>query len=543
MPTSEESRGKKQKPLVERAGRAVYWNAAFFPLKMLISVGSSIVLTRGLRLNGLYLFTIALVILDSLGLFADLGIERTLPRFLPEIEMRYGRRGIKRFLLWVGAVKGVVLLALIAALVIGSDYWVKRFSLGGNGGWLIFFVVALLALGAVWDVSLQLLYTHFKQKSTNTLDLIVAVIRPGLTALFVLLGYGAPGALGALLLTTLISVALSLWLGMRLLKTMPEEPHPNAAKARMPSTRTLRSRIASFAALSYLINWSVYLYDLDFVALAISFIVVGKDEKVAVVLISLAYKFAKELLRGLVVPLTGVQTPLFSRLYAEGRIEGLRTAYVTLTKFLILALMPAGVGLIFTARNILQILYGQKGSDAVLTPATMPTVVACTAILAFGLYGEAIISVSLNVLMVYEEYRAVISARLVSLVSVPLLLLLVPPFGAVGAALAVAVAALGSRSLALLYAVRKLRLPFPQLFFTKVGASSAVMGVALLPFLVFAPPTLPLLMLIPVTGASIVVGAAVFLGVFKALGGLEREDKERISSLRLPLVGLAMRLL
>ncbi|MBF6611923.1 MAG: polysaccharide biosynthesis C-terminal domain-containing protein [Chloroflexi bacterium] len=542
MATSERA-SKKQRPLVERAGRAVFWNAAFFPLKMLISVASSVVLTRGLRLNGFYLFTIALVILDSLGLFADLGIERTLPRFLPEIEMRYGRRGINRFLLWVTAVKGVVLLALIAALVIGSDYWIKQFSLGANGGWLIFFVIALLALGAAWDVSVQLLYTHFKQKTTNTLDVIVAVIRPSLTALFVLAGYGAPGALLALLLTTVISVALSLLLAWRLLKAMPEEAHPNAARVRKPSTRTLRSRIASFAALNYIINWSVYLYDLDFVALAIGFILVGPDEKLAVVLISLAYKFAKEFLRGLVVPLTGVQTPLFSRLYAEGRIEGLRTAYVTLTKFLILALMPAGVGLIFTARNILQILYGQKGSDAVLTPATMPTVVACTAILTFGLFGEAIISVSLNVLMVYEEYRAVISARLVSLISIPLLLLLVPPFGAVGAALAVAVSALGSRSLALLYALRKLNLPFPQQFFTKVGAASAVMGTALLPFLALSSPTLPLLMLIPVTGVMIAVGAAVFLAVFKAMGGMEREDKERISSLRLPFVGAAMRFL
>ena len=37
---------------------------------------------------------------------------------------------------------------------------------------------------------------------------------------------------------------------------------------------------------------------------------------------------------------------LFARLYAEGRIEGLRTAYATITKVLILGLLPAAVGMI-----------------------------------------------------------------------------------------------------------------------------------------------------------------------------------------------------
>ena len=305
-----------------------------------------------------------------------------------------------------------------------------------------------------------------------------------------------------------------------------------------PSTRSLRDRLISYAGLNYLINWSVYLYDLPFVILAISLLIdVPNEKKVQVAVISLAYKFTKQFLRVLVVPLTGVQTPLFARLYAQGRIDGLKTAYATVTKFLILALLPAGIGLIMTSRNLLQIFYGQLNRDAVLTVITMPQVVACTAVLAFGLFGEAIISVALNVLMVYEDYRAVIVARLVSLISIPLLIILVPQFGVVGAAMAVAVAGLGSRFVALVFALRKIGLRFPGTFFVRVGFASIIMALALLPFLAYLAPSLR------ITLIMVGLGAAVFLGAFKLFGGIDREDKERFRALRLPLVNVVLRFL
>jgi O-antigen/teichoic acid export membrane protein len=239
----------------------------------------------------------------------------------------------------------------------------------------------------------------------------------------------------------------------------------------------------------------------------------------------------------LVVPLTGVQTPLFARLYAEGRTDGLKTAYATITKVLILGLLPAGIGLVLTSRNVLQVLYGQKGFDAVVNPLTISSAVACTAILTIGLFGEAMISVALNVLLVYEEYGAVIIARMVSLVSIPLLVLLIPQYGAVGGAIAAAAAGLGSRSVALAFGIVKLGLPFPSRFFVRVGTASCAMGVVLLPFLAYLPPDLL------VTVIMIATGLATFYVVFKFLGGMDQEDKDRFISLRIPFVRQALRFL
>ncbi|MDQ6692883.1 MAG: oligosaccharide flippase family protein [Chloroflexota bacterium] len=534
---SVKSVSKSSKPLVERAGWAVFWNVAFFPLKVLLPFAASIVTVRLLRTNGFAVLSFATALLNFLGLFSDLGIERTLPRFYPEIEMRFGRGGVSRLLLWVTVVKGVVLLCLVGALAIAPGYWISAWHLGPSGGLILTFIGGLLVLGAASDVSIQFLYAHFRQKTTNALDVLSAVAYPGLTVLFVLAGMGAVGAILALLLTTALSVVLSVWQAWTLLRVMSHEPHARAAEVKLPSSHSLRRRLFFFSGLNYLVNWSVYLYDLPFIVTMLGLLVISSPERqVEVALITVAYKLTKHFLRALVVPLTGVQTPLFARLYAEGRIEGLRTAYATLSKFLILALMPAGVGLIVTARNVFQIFYGEVGRDAVVTSATLSRVVACAVILTFGLFGESMISIALNVLIVYEDYRSAITARLVALVSIPLLVLLVPPFGVVGAAIAVAVAGIGSRLLAVVYGHRHLQLYFPGVFFVRVGWASILMGFCLLPFLLLPAN-------IPATAAMLALGAAVFLASFKLLGGLDEADKERFRTLRIPFADKALRFL
>jgi O-antigen/teichoic acid export membrane protein len=527
---------KPPRPLVERAGWAAFWNAAFFPIKLLIGFASSIIVVRLLRIENFYLYTVTTSLLNTLGLLSDLGIERAMQRLYPEIEMRYGRHGVVRFLLWITLVKGSVLLLFIAALALAPGTWIEMFNLGPNGGLLLLFVGVLLVLGAASDVSVQFIYTHFRQKATNALSVLAAVVNPTLTASFVLLGWGVVGALLALLITTFISVAISLVLALRILGGLSDEAHPKAADMKRPTSRSLRARFVSFASLDYMINWTVYLYDLPFVALVIvSIVSVREAAIVEVAIISLAYKFTRQLLGALVVPLTGVQTPLFARLYAEGRIEGLKTAYATITKFLFLALMPACVGLIVLSRNLLQIFYGQVGRDAVLTSATIHETVACVALLAFGLFGEALMSVALSVLMVYEQYRAVALTRCLAVVSVLLLFLLVPYLGAIGAAIAASTAALLTRGAALAYALARLKLPFPSSFFTRVGMASIVMGLALLPILAYFPPTLPPTILM------LLVGVLVFLATFKLLGGIDNADKERFLTLRVPFVKLALR--
>ena len=198
--------------------------------------------------------------------------------------------------------------------------------------------------------------------------------------------------------------------------------------------------------------------------------------------------------------------------------------------------MPSAIGLVLLSRNVLSLFYLQVGRDAVLTVFTIDQVVACTAILTLGLFGEAVISVALNVLLVYEDHKAVLVSRLVALISIPLLLLLVPQYGAVGAALAAVAAALGSRVVALAFAVRRVGIVFPGAFFTRVGTASAIMGVALLPMLALPVNAF-------VTLAMLLLGVGVFYAAFKLLGGMDPSDKERFRTLRVPFMHVALRFL
>src|SRR5262249_43137007 len=53
----------------------------------------------------------------TIGLYADLGIERSLPRFLPEVEHHEGRAGVVRFMRRVMGLKLLVLLVPLLGLV------------------------------------------------------------------------------------------------------------------------------------------------------------------------------------------------------------------------------------------------------------------------------------------------------------------------------------------------------------------------------------------------------------------------------------------
>ena len=163
-----------------------------------------------------------------LGILTDLGVERALPRFIPEFEMTGGRAGLSLLLRRVAVVKVLTLLPFVAALVIFPGFFIAQLHLGAadrvlrprgsvDAGPLLLGVAAvLLVLGAASDVSIQVLYAYFRQKMTNALDVLNTLI-PGLRALLVLPALGVFGALLGLLIGTAVSVVLSLRLMFRAL--------------------------------------------------------------------------------------------------------------------------------------------------------------------------------------------------------------------------------------------------------------------------------------------------------------------------------------
>jgi O-antigen/teichoic acid export membrane protein len=520
---------EKSRNLAHRASRAMFWNAVFLPVKTIVSLAVSVVVVRVLHLENYAMLTVVTSLLSTLGTYSDLGIIRALPRYIPEVEVNQGPRAVRQLILVVVGIKTAVYVVLIAVINIWSDYFIGLFGLGSQGRILLVFISILMMLGSFSDVTVQLLYTYFKQKITNILDLLNSLINPILTIAFVLAGWKVIGVLLALTITTVISVTLSsyrAWAALRDEKFTPRVTKP-------VNLRNLAKRFMSFSSLTYFMNISVYFYDLPFVILVLN----ANHDLVGVAIMGLAFKLARQMLQMLVVPLTGVQTPLFARVHAEGRKEALQTAYVTITKFLIFALIPAGVGMAIMSRNVLQLLYLQRHAEAVLTMSSLSETTIVAIVLIIFLFAESLISVPLNILMVYEKYRVVILTRLVAFLAIPLLFLLSPIYGVIGAAFAVGGARFLSRALSLVYLSFNFKLPFPTAFLARTLACTAAFAAVLVPLVLYLPVNYLS------TAGLVVLGVAIFFGAFKLLGGFDADDKERIVNLKVPMGKMLVRFL
>jgi O-antigen/teichoic acid export membrane protein len=145
------------------------------------------------------------------------------------------------------------------------------------------------------------------------------------------------------------------------------------------------------------------------------------------------------------------------------------------------------------------------------------------------LYIESFIHSPYVILMVYEEYSAVAAIKLLTLASIPLLILLTPRYGAVAAALIIGILRAFARMAMTVWLIRRYHAAFPFQFFAKVLIAS----------LAFVIPLVPLLYILPHTWPSTIVlaavGALIFLAAFKLQGGFDESEKRRILTLDMPL--------
>src|SRR3712207_9157150 len=82
--------------LSERVFSATFWNTLTLPLNLAVGVVTSVLYYQILSLEQVGLIFLLTSLASTIGLYADLGIERALPRFLPEVERHGGRRAEER---------------------------------------------------------------------------------------------------------------------------------------------------------------------------------------------------------------------------------------------------------------------------------------------------------------------------------------------------------------------------------------------------------------------------------------------------------------
>lgn len=522
-------------PLSRQVSRAMLWNAVLQPARLLAGLASGLVLGNLLTREEYGIIAILGAMASTLGLIADFGIERGLIKFLPEIEARYGRAGVRRVLWIVNAQKFVILGLLVVLGLLFRDrffaYW--RGSITepplladfDRYRWLFFgALLALLVLGAVFDVYMQALLAYFRQRAWNGINIVLTLLKPLLLAAVVLLGWGVFGVVGAMVAVPAVATALAAWQTARLRSALVERPAQAAAGARVPS------RFVKYSMLSYWVQVTEYFYSLEFVLLVLpgGAAVAGGFK--------FAHSLVGQLLTALWSPLVGVQIPLFARIHARGDDRQLGDAYAVLSKFLAVLMIPAAVGLGLLVGNLIALVGPQFAAYGIVG-----------AILAVTLCLDAAIGVPRSILLAYERHRPILVVRTLSLLTLPLLLVVAPRYGAVGAAVVMGGARVVTGWLAMVIALRTLPLRYPWAFAGRVLLASAVMAA------VVAPPALLALAPTPDIGRTdralylvanlglAAVGALVFLAAFRRTGGLDAEDRRRLRELKLPVPGFLLR--
>lgn len=486
------------------------WNSALFPVKFALALGSGIILTRVLSKHDYAQYSLILYTAALIGTYVDLGMERSVARFTPEIELSAGRQGLEKFFAQLFGLKMLFILPVVLAFALFPEFFIRVLALGDEGEILLWGIALLVILGAVSDVFIQFLYTHFKQIATNLLDIVASIVQPLLVVGAALLTTGVVGVVAAMVFSSALFDGLAAWRARVLVQQIP------LRDGAMP--QRLWQRFAHVSALNFVVTATVALGEPGFAALVLT----GTKQLTAVAVLAVGYRFVQYFLRFLVAPLTGIQTPLFARLYAENKMEQVREAYSTLTKFFVFMLVPCGVVLALLAPRLIPFLFTETYEQSAVVAV----------ILIVLLFGETLTSIPQSMLIVFQSSRAVLWSRLIALLIIPLLLWLVPIWGAVGAAIAMGVPRFGARVFATAYTARHYGIRFPFAFLLRVSAATLL---AALPLFLARDAEWWWLV-----GATALFGF-LFFALFKLFGGFDAQEKERLKTLKLPYKNLLLK--
>ncbi len=217
--------------LTQQVSRALAWNTLLAPLKTVTELLANIIILNILPLPHVGLLRLVSSAAASLGIWVDFGIDRSLPRFIPELEQKDGRAAVGRFMAIIFAVKALLLVVFGLVFVLLSQRFtlylatqvqqlpekfdaaraVLQSEVFDLAPWLIATVLALVILGSFYDGLMAYLISYFRQRAWNLIGLIGNVLQPALASTLVLLGKGIGGVLTAMVITPMISVGLATW--------------------------------------------------------------------------------------------------------------------------------------------------------------------------------------------------------------------------------------------------------------------------------------------------------------------------------------------
>ena len=536
--------------LASQVSRAVAWNTAFVPLRMIAEIVATLLKLTVLPLTSYGLLALVNGASNGLGAWINLGTTRALPKYIPETSHTGGPRAVLRLILVVLAAQVAVLAFVFVGLIVGYDRYIGELQgkVLADGripsveqmtlvrfidetGWLIILtILIMLFLGICYNILMAYLNSFFEQRAWNSVALAAGLLPPLLSAAAILLSRMAPDpdrtAIIGVLIATFVAPALAVVLaGWNVYRLWVSDARYWSDDRSAPLDLSLASALppgfVRYCAVSFFMTLT------DFLA-SKSFAVFLANDISDVALLWAGTSVVGMVLGYLYTPMVGVQVPLFTRVRA-GEGGTLLGAYQSLARLQALLLIPGAVGLILLAHPVLAVLTPQYVDAAPLVWVLVPC-----------LFLESMLTTAYNALIVYEKMGVIVISRLLTLSVVPLLVLLSPLLGIVGVALAFGLARVLAGLWVTASGYRLMGLRWPWRFTLRVILASSVMALlvagmaALLPDLPSPASILLRLRAAGLLAGVALLGAGTFIAALRATGGLEPQDREQLAKMRLP---------
>ena len=515
--------------LIQRTGRAAFWNAVLVPVQALIGLAFTAVVARqfGLQLAGVYVAAMGVV--GTVVTFTSVGIPTSLTKFLPEIEASAGAPAVVLLLRRAATVRMMLIAVVLVPLNVFAAPLSAWLDLGAEGVLILRIASLLIVARAVIELASRSLTAFFGQLQSNSLQLLQGSLDFVLVGAAVVGGYQIAGVFGAVVVSGVFTAIVSVVTVQRLLGSLQRDAHgASFAPATPTATRAAVDadgrRFTGFALFTFMFELSIYFSDRAFAGPAVA-VALGTDQAGV---FGFGYSLAFMSVGLMVSSFRGVYRPMFAHLRARKDPDQLRRAFTGVSKAQLVILVPAGVGLFVMVPDYIPVLYGTE---------FLPSV-PIAQIFAVLLYSATAFNLGMIWLSTDERYRAVLGTQSLLVIAAPIFFLVARTWGLVPAVLVLGGARVIVNVTGYLICRRDYGFRFPWLFAARVLGVAAAMGATLVVLRRFIEQSALETIALTALGAVIYV---VGLRVARILGPEEIDLLERsdVPGTRLALAWLA----
>jgi len=452
--------------LIQRTGKAAFWNAALFPIKALIGLAFTVVLARWFELEvGVY--AAAMGVVTTVVSFTGLGIPTSLTKFLPEIEASGGAPAVvlllRRAVTWRLTLLALALVPL-NMFAVPLAGWL---DLGTQGVFILHAVTVLIVMRAVFDLCLRSINAFFGALRSNLLDVLQGTTDLLLVLAAVALGFGIGGVMGMIAASSAVAALVAVGATRRTLAEIDSDHRGSAFAPTDPAaTRAAvdaeRRRFTAFTLFTYLFDLSVYFSDKSFANPALA-VILGTNE---VAIFSTGFNLAFMSVGLMVASFRGLYRPMFAHLRARNDPRQLQRAFRGVSKAQLVVLAPAAVGLMVLMPDYIPLLYGVP---------FIPAVPVARVFVAL-MYAQTAFNLGLIWLSIDERYRAVTYTQSLLIAAAPFFLIVAGNYGLIPAALLFGGVRLVAFLTAYVICRRDYGFRFPWAFAAKILSVAGAMG-------------------------------------------------------------------